>query len=83
MAAHGIEPISLVAVNLYPFRQTVASGAREAEVIEQIDIGGPAMVRAAAKNSRHVTVVVDPDDYEAVLAELEKSGGVGDETRRG
>ncbi|WP_224245155.1 bifunctional phosphoribosylaminoimidazolecarboxamide formyltransferase/IMP cyclohydrolase [Hyalangium gracile] len=81
MAAHGIEPISLVAVNLYPFRQTVASGAGEADVIEQIDIGGPAMVRAAAKNSRHVTVVVDPDDYEAVLAELEK-GGVGDETRR-
>jgi phosphoribosylaminoimidazolecarboxamide formyltransferase/IMP cyclohydrolase len=82
MAAHGIEPISLVAVNLYPFRQTVASGASEAEIIEQIDIGGPAMVRAAAKNSRHVTVVVDPDDYEAVLAELEKGGGVGEETRR-
>jgi phosphoribosylaminoimidazolecarboxamide formyltransferase / IMP cyclohydrolase len=82
MSAHGIEPISLVAVNLYPFRQTVASGAGEAEIIEQIDIGGPAMVRAAAKNSRHVTVVVDPDDYEAVLGELEKSGGVGEETRR-
>jgi phosphoribosylaminoimidazolecarboxamide formyltransferase/IMP cyclohydrolase len=82
MAVQGIEPISLVAVNLYPFRQTVASGASEAEVIEQIDIGGPAMVRAAAKNSRHVTVVVDPDDYEAVLAELEKSGGVGEEMRR-
>jgi phosphoribosylaminoimidazolecarboxamide formyltransferase/IMP cyclohydrolase len=69
-------------VNLYPFRQTVASGASEAEAIEQIDIGGPAMVRAAAKNSRHVAVVVDPSDYEAVLAELEKSGGVGEETRR-
>jgi phosphoribosylaminoimidazolecarboxamide formyltransferase/IMP cyclohydrolase len=82
MATHGIAPISLVAVNLYPFRQTVASGASEADTIEQIDIGGPAMVRAAAKNFRHVTVVVDPDDYEAVLAELEKSGGVGEETRR-
>ena len=51
MEAGGIEPISVVAVNLYPFRQTVASGAAEAEVIENIDIGGPAMVRAAAKNA--------------------------------
>jgi phosphoribosylaminoimidazolecarboxamide formyltransferase/IMP cyclohydrolase len=82
MATHGIPAISLVAVNLYPFRQTVASGAPEADVIEQIDIGGPAMVRAAAKNFRHVTVVVDPDDYEAVLAELEKARAVGEETRR-
>jgi phosphoribosylaminoimidazolecarboxamide formyltransferase/IMP cyclohydrolase len=82
MATHGIVPISIVAVNLYPFRQTVASGASEAEIIEQIDIGGPAMVRAAAKNSRHVTVVVDPDDYPAVLEELGKSGQVGEETRR-
>jgi phosphoribosylaminoimidazolecarboxamide formyltransferase/IMP cyclohydrolase len=82
MASHGIAPISIVAVNLYPFRQTVASGASEADTIEQIDIGGPAMVRAAAKNSRHVTVVVDPDDYPAVLEELEKSGQVGEETRR-
>ncbi|MDC0708519.1 bifunctional phosphoribosylaminoimidazolecarboxamide formyltransferase/IMP cyclohydrolase [Stigmatella sp. ncwal1] len=82
MAAHGILPISLVVVNLYPFRQTVASGASEPEVIEQIDIGGPAMVRAAAKNFRHVCVVVDPDDYAAVLEELGTSGGVGEETRR-
>ncbi|ATB26862.1 bifunctional phosphoribosylaminoimidazolecarboxamide formyltransferase/IMP cyclohydrolase [Melittangium boletus] len=82
MAAHGITPISLVAVNLYPFRQTVASGASEAEVIEQIDIGGPAMVRASAKNFRHVTVVVDPEDYGAVLAELEASRATSEETRR-
>ncbi|WP_163865663.1 bifunctional phosphoribosylaminoimidazolecarboxamide formyltransferase/IMP cyclohydrolase [Myxococcus eversor] len=82
MKAHGIEPISLVAVNLYPFRQTVASGAEEAEVIEQIDIGGPAMVRASAKNFRHVAVVVDPDDYPAVLAELEQHKAVGETTRR-
>ncbi len=82
MATHGIAAISLVAVNLYPFRQTVASGASEADVIEQIDIGGPAMVRAAAKNFRHVTVVVDPDDYASVLAELEKARAVGEETRR-
>ncbi|TQF14534.1 bifunctional phosphoribosylaminoimidazolecarboxamide formyltransferase/IMP cyclohydrolase [Myxococcus llanfairpwllgwyngyllgogerychwyrndrobwllllantysiliogogogochensis] len=82
MKAHGIEPISLVAVNLYPFRQTVASGAAEAEVIEQIDIGGPAMVRASAKNFRHVTIVVDPDDYPAVLAEMEQQKSVGEATRR-
>nr|WP_217911102.1 bifunctional phosphoribosylaminoimidazolecarboxamide formyltransferase/IMP cyclohydrolase [Myxococcus sp. AM011] len=82
MKSHGIEPISLVAVNLYPFRQTVASGAEEAEVIEQIDIGGPAMVRASAKNFRHVAVVVDPDDYPAVLAELEQHKAVGETTRR-
>ena len=82
MAAHGITPISLVAVNLYPFRQTVASGASEAEVIEQIDIGGPAMVRASAKNFRHVTVVVDPEDYGAVLAELEAARATSEETRR-
>nr|WP_153864862.1 MULTISPECIES: bifunctional phosphoribosylaminoimidazolecarboxamide formyltransferase/IMP cyclohydrolase [Myxococcaceae] len=81
MQAQGIEPISLVAVNLYPFRQTVASGAAEPEVIEQIDIGGPAMVRASAKNFRHVSIVVDPGDYEAVLAELQ-GGRVGEETRR-
>ncbi|HZI08945.1 MAG TPA: bifunctional phosphoribosylaminoimidazolecarboxamide formyltransferase/IMP cyclohydrolase [Myxococcus sp.] len=82
MQAHGIEPISLVAVNLYPFRQTVESGAAEADVIEQIDIGGPAMVRASAKNFRHVAVVVDPDDYATVLAELEQQKAVGEETRR-
>ena len=82
MAAHGILPISLVAVNLYPFRQTVASGAAEADVIEQIDIGGPAMVRASAKNFRHVTVVVDPEDYGAVLAELEGARATSEPTRR-
>lgn len=82
LAANGIAPISIVAVNLYPFRETVAKGASEAEVIEQIDIGGPAMVRAAAKNFAHVSVVVDPDDYDGVLAELEKGAGVGEPTRR-
>lgn len=82
LAAHGIAPISLVAVNLYPFRETVAKGAPRDEVIEQIDIGGPAMVRASAKNAAHVTIVVDPLDYDAVLAEIEKEKAVGDETRR-
>lgn len=82
MAEHGIEAISLVAVNLYPFRETVAKGASRDETIEQIDIGGPAMVRASAKNAAHVTVVVDPGDYEAVLAELEGTKAVSDKTRR-
>ncbi|HEX4803599.1 MAG TPA: bifunctional phosphoribosylaminoimidazolecarboxamide formyltransferase/IMP cyclohydrolase, partial [Myxococcaceae bacterium] len=78
---HQLRPISLVAVNLYPFRETVASGASYAEAIEQIDIGGPAMVRAAAKNFAHVTVVVDPTDYDAVLSEL-GTGAVRESTRR-
>jgi phosphoribosylaminoimidazolecarboxamide formyltransferase/IMP cyclohydrolase len=82
LEANGIPPISLVAVNLYPFRETVAKGAPRDEVIEQIDIGGPAMVRASAKNAAHVTIVVDPADYDAVLAELEAGNGVGDVTRR-
>jgi phosphoribosylaminoimidazolecarboxamide formyltransferase/IMP cyclohydrolase len=78
----GIPPISLVAVNLYPFRETVAKGAPFAEAVEQIDIGGPAMVRAAAKNSAHVAVVVDPDDYPALLQELSQGGAVTPATRR-
>jgi len=82
LKAHGIEPISLLAVNLYPFRETVAKGASRDETIEQIDIGGPAMVRASAKNAAHVTVVVDPDDYPAVLEELEKTRGTSEVTRR-
>ena len=82
MAEHGIEAISLVAVNLYPFRETVARGASRDETIEQIDIGGPAMVRASAKNAAFVTIVVDPDDYGAVLAELEGSKSVSEKTRR-
>ncbi|MEW6434593.1 MAG: bifunctional phosphoribosylaminoimidazolecarboxamide formyltransferase/IMP cyclohydrolase [Myxococcota bacterium] len=80
--ANGIEPIALVAVNLYPFRETVAKGASRDEVIEQIDIGGPAMVRASAKNAAHVAIVVDPADYDAVLAELERDKAVSDATRR-
>ncbi len=80
MEANAISPISVLAVNLYPFRQTAASGAAEAEVIENIDIGGPAMVRAAAKNGAHVSVVVDPDDYPSVLEEL-RAGGTTASTR--
>src|SRR5262249_35492032 len=78
----GIEPISLLAVNLYPFRQTAASGAGEAEVIEQIDIGGPALLRAAAKNFAHVAVVVDPANYPTVLSELRMSGAIPEGTPR-
>ena len=71
----GVAPIGLVAVNLYPFAATAAKpGVTPAEVIENIDIGGPSLVRAAAKNHRHVTVVVDPDDYEAVIEALRAGG---------
>ena len=70
MKEHGILPIDLVVVNLYPFEATVARGAGFEEVVENIDIGGPSMVRAAAKNHQHVGVVVDPEDYDAILAEL-------------
>ena len=70
MAAHGIEPIDLAVVNLYPFEATVARGGSYADCVENIDIGGPAMIRAAAKNHRFVNVVVDPSDYPALLAEL-------------
>jgi phosphoribosylaminoimidazolecarboxamide formyltransferase/IMP cyclohydrolase len=76
MDAHEIGPIDLVAVNLYPFEKTVASGASYDEIIENIDIGGPAMVRSAAKNHAFVTVVVDPADYPAILAAIGETGGV-------
>lgn len=81
MEEHGILPIDLVAVNLYPFESTVAKeGCTLEEAIENIDIGGPTMIRAAAKNYPDVTVVVDPNDYEAVLAELKEKGEVSIET---
>src|SRR6476660_3989076 len=67
MAAHGIAPIDLVAVNLYPFETTTAQGAADDECIENIDIGGPALIRAAAKNHEFVAVLVEPDQYNAVL----------------
>ncbi|MBI4523457.1 MAG: bifunctional phosphoribosylaminoimidazolecarboxamide formyltransferase/IMP cyclohydrolase [Deltaproteobacteria bacterium] len=82
MAAHGIHPIDLVVVNLYPFEGTVKSGAGFAEVVEQIDIGGPTAVRAAAKNHGHVAVIVDPADYRPMLEELrENRGEISAETR--
>ena len=82
MAEHGIRPIDLVVVNLYPFRETIAkSGVTQEEAVENIDIGGPAMVRSAAKNFRYVTVVVNPDRYDDVVAELAEHGEVTAETR--
>jgi phosphoribosylaminoimidazolecarboxamide formyltransferase/IMP cyclohydrolase len=75
MAAHGIAPIDLLVVNLYPFEATVDKGADFSECIENIDIGGPAMIRAAAKNHEDVAVVVEPRDYQAVLDELAANQG--------
>ena len=75
MAAHGIEPIDLLIVNLYPFEESVAKGADHATCIENIDIGGPAMIRAASKNHRFVTVVTDPIDYDCLIAQLKAHDG--------
>ena len=75
MEAHGIEPIDLLVVNLYPFEATVAAGKPYGDCVENIDIGGPAMIRAAAKNHGDVAVVVDVADYERVLAELSAHEG--------
>ncbi len=82
MAEHKIAPIDLVAVNLYAFEATVAQGAPDADCIENIDIGGPALIRAAAKNHDFVTVVTEPDQYDAVLAELAAHGGTTFTARR-
>ncbi len=82
LEAHGLPPIDLVVVNLYPFEATLASGAEFAACIEQIDVGGPAMIRAAAKNHDGVAVVVEPADYASLLAELEAKGGTDGALRR-
>ncbi|HZY67189.1 MAG TPA: bifunctional phosphoribosylaminoimidazolecarboxamide formyltransferase/IMP cyclohydrolase [Devosia sp.] len=82
MDEHGIGAIDLVVVNLYPFEATIARGASDDETIENIDIGGPAMIRSAAKNHAYVTVVVDPNDYEPVLEAIRQGGGVPFDMRR-
>jgi phosphoribosylaminoimidazolecarboxamide formyltransferase / IMP cyclohydrolase len=82
MEEHGIGAIDLVVVNLYPFEATIAKGADYAETIENIDIGGPAMIRSAAKNHAYVTVVVDPNDYAEVLESIRQSAGVPYEIRQ-
>jgi phosphoribosylaminoimidazolecarboxamide formyltransferase / IMP cyclohydrolase len=82
LAEHGIDRIDLVVVNLYPFRETVARGASPADTVEMIDVGGPTMVRAAAKNFEGVAVVVEPADYPRVIAALEQGRGVVPEPLR-
>ncbi len=82
MHEHGIAPIDLVAVNLYPFEATVAKGAPYDECVENIDIGGPALIRAAAKNHDFVAVLTDPAQYQAVLEDLASSGGTSLASRR-
>ncbi|MEO2093316.1 MAG: bifunctional phosphoribosylaminoimidazolecarboxamide formyltransferase/IMP cyclohydrolase, partial [bacterium] len=84
MAAHGIEGIDLVVVNLYPFEKTVAKpGVKRAAAIEEIDIGGPSMVRSAAKNHRFVGIVTEPTDYGRVLDEMQrKDSSIGEDLRR-
>ncbi|RHW30934.1 bifunctional phosphoribosylaminoimidazolecarboxamide formyltransferase/IMP cyclohydrolase PurH [Neobacillus notoginsengisoli] len=80
---HGIQPISIVVANLYPFREMISRQETTVEeAIENIDIGGPSMLRAAAKNHQDVTVVIDPDDYEEVLRQLKETGEVESETKR-
>jgi phosphoribosylaminoimidazolecarboxamide formyltransferase/IMP cyclohydrolase len=76
MKTHGIRPVDMVVVNLYQFEKTVAKpGVTLEEAVENIDIGGPSMLRSSAKNFKDVTVVVDPADYEVVLNEMKNSGG--------
>ncbi len=82
LEAHGYAPIDLVVVNLYPFAATVAAGADAETVIENIDIGGPTMIRAAAKNSVSVAVAVSPSQYAEVLGEIQDGGAVSPATRR-
>lgn len=82
MQEHGIKGIDLVVVNLYPFKETIAKpGVELAEAIENIDIGGPAMIRAAAKNFKFVTIVTNPARYEEVAAQVEADGEVSDSLR--
>jgi phosphoribosylaminoimidazolecarboxamide formyltransferase/IMP cyclohydrolase len=82
LATHGITPIDLVVVNLYPFEATVAAGGKFDDCVENIDIGGPALIRAAAKNHDFVTVLVDPDQYDTVLRQLATDGGTNLALRR-
>ena len=83
MQQHGIEPIDMVVVNLYPFAETISrQGVTEEEAIEQIDIGGPAMIRSAAKNAHDVAVVVSPEQYDNILAEMKVHDGAVSSTTR-
>ena len=75
MLAHDIQPIDLLIVNLYPFEETLAKGASFEDCVENIDIGGPAMIRGASKNHQDVAVIVDPGDYQCIIEELNETGG--------
>ncbi len=77
-----IKPIDIVAINLYPFEETVNKGADLDEIIENIDIGGPAMVRASAKNYKYTTIIVNPEDYPLIIKELKENGEISLETRK-
>ncbi len=80
---YGIHPIDLVAVNLYPFQATIDKpGVTVDEAVENIDIGGPTMIRSAAKNFKSVVVITDPADYEMVIKEIKTNGGVSMQTRK-
>ena len=82
MADLSIEPIDIVVCNLYPFKQTILKpGVSHEEIIENIDIGGPTMIRAAAKNYKFVTVLTDPEDYDLVISELKANGDTSAETK--
>jgi phosphoribosylaminoimidazolecarboxamide formyltransferase / IMP cyclohydrolase len=81
LAEHGIPPVDVVVVNLYPFEDRVAKGALFDDAVENIDVGGPSMLRAAAKNFRHVAVVVDPADYPQLVEQLDRPGGIDAPTR--
>ena len=82
MSAHAIKRIDLIVVNLYPFREVIAKGCTFEEAIENIDIGGPSMIRASAKNFKYVTVVIDPLDYPRLIAEMKAhDGGTSEEFR--
>ena len=83
MKEHGITPIDLVVVNLYPFKQTIEKpGVTEEEAIENIDIGGPAMVRASAKNFRDVVIITNPERYGKLMDMLKKDGDIDLKTRK-
>ncbi len=82
MQRHGIAPIDLVVSNLYPFEATLARGAADEDCVENIDIGGPALIRAAAKNHDFVAVLTEPDQYDAVLEEIARHGGTSLALRR-
>ncbi|HET9051994.1 MAG TPA: bifunctional phosphoribosylaminoimidazolecarboxamide formyltransferase/IMP cyclohydrolase, partial [Candidatus Dormibacteraeota bacterium] len=82
LEAHGYAAIDIVVVGLYPFRETVAAGAAPAEIVEKIDIGGPTMIRAAAKNAASVAVAVHPRQYGDLLADLRAHGSVSEALRR-